>query len=181
MERSLSLNHQESQNPWSSSKNTRSEHKGSEEESIQDLSATTPWIYCGGIIMEPSYNNWGGQPWASSKCCSSIHLCCYRRTTHVTPPINQIGWESLHIRRLLAQTSMFFKIHHNLMNVSFPPCVQPAFYIARHDHQLKYNIPAASMEATNSHFIHAQFACGTNNLPLLYQLRQKPPSRKQPY
>ena len=71
----------------------------------------------------------------------------YRRTTHVTPLINQIGWESLHVRRLLAQTSMFFKIHHNLVNISFPPCVQPAFYIACHDHQLKYNIPAASMEA----------------------------------
>ena len=71
----------------------------------------------------------------------------YRRTTHVTPLINQIGWESLHVRRLLAQTSTFFKIHHNLVNISFPPCVQPAFYIARHDHQLKYNFPAASTEA----------------------------------
>ena len=68
-------------------------------------------------------------------------------STHVIPIINQIGWESLNVRRLPAKTSMFFKILYNPVNISFPPCAQPAFYIARHDHQLKYNIPAASMEA----------------------------------
>ena len=71
----------------------------------------------------------------------------YRRTTSVTPLINSIGWDSLHIRRLVAQNTMFFKIHHNLVNISMPLYFQPATFLARYDHQFKYSIPTATIDA----------------------------------
>ena len=70
----------------------------------------------------------------------------YRRTTHVTPLITTLGWDSLHVRRLLYQSTMFFKVHYGLVNIQFPPAIQPASYIGRHDHQLKYTIPEASVD-----------------------------------
>lgn len=71
----------------------------------------------------------------------------YRRTTHVTPLITNLGWDSLHVRRLLNQGVMFYKIHHNLVNIPFPPCVIPATYFSRNDHQLKYQLPSTTTEA----------------------------------
>jgi hypothetical protein len=71
----------------------------------------------------------------------------YRRTTRVTPLIDKIGWDSLHTRRLVAQNTMFYKIHHNLVNISMPSAIQPATYFARLDHSLKYAIPIASIDS----------------------------------
>ena len=52
----------------------------------------------------------------------------YRRTTSVRHLLNEIGWDSFHIRRLTAQSVMFFKIYHQLVNISLPPSFQPATY-----------------------------------------------------
>ena len=68
----------------------------------------------------------------------------YRKTTSVTPLINNLGWESLHARRLLAQSTMFYKIHHGLVNITMPAIIVPATYFARRDHTFKYLIPDAS-------------------------------------
>ena len=88
----------------------------------------------------------------------------YRRTTSVTPMISKLGWDSLHVRRLLAQSAMFHKIHYQLVNISFPSCVVPASYIARHDHQLKYQIPSPSTEAYKYSFYPRSIRIW-NNLP----------------
>ena len=79
----------------------------------------------------------------------------YRRTTSVTPLITTLGWDPLHNRRLLFQTTMFHKIHHGLVNIQFPSIIQPAHYIGRHDHPLKYTIPEASIDLYKFSFIHA--------------------------
>ena len=71
----------------------------------------------------------------------------YRRTTSVTHLLNEIGWDSLHIRRLTAQSAMFFKIHHQLVNISLPPSFQPATYLSRHDHLYKYIIPITTIDS----------------------------------
>jgi hypothetical protein len=71
----------------------------------------------------------------------------YRRTTPVTPLITDLGWDSLHIRRLLHQSTMFYKIHRNIVNIHFPPIIIPATYISRTDHNLKYQLPSTSTEA----------------------------------
>jgi hypothetical protein len=70
----------------------------------------------------------------------------YRRTTSVTSLIDTLGWDSLHTRRLASQLYMFYKIQNNLVNINFPHIIQPANYFGRHDHQLKYCIPEATID-----------------------------------
>ena len=49
----------------------------------------------------------------------------YSRFSHVTPMINSLGWNSLEQRRLLQQSTMFFKIHQGLVGIMFPNEVHP--------------------------------------------------------
>ncbi|XP_072046257.1 uncharacterized protein [Amphiura filiformis] len=70
----------------------------------------------------------------------------YRRTTSVTPLITTLGWDPLHTRRLLSQATIFYKIHYQLINIRFPPGIHPASFIGRHDHQLKYSLPEATID-----------------------------------
>ena len=69
----------------------------------------------------------------------------YCRITSVTHLITTLDWDSLHVRRLLFQSAMFYKIHDGLVNIHFPPSIHPSSFIGRHDHQLKYHIPEASV------------------------------------
>ena len=70
----------------------------------------------------------------------------YRRTTHVSPLIAALDWDSLHTRRLLCQATMLFKIHYGLVNIQFPSVIYPATYLGRHDHTLKYNLPVTTID-----------------------------------
>ena len=70
----------------------------------------------------------------------------YRRTTSVTHLITTLGWDSLHVRRLLFQSAMFYKIHYGLVSIQFPTSIHPSSFIGRHDHQLKYHLPEASVD-----------------------------------
>ena len=45
----------------------------------------------------------------------------YSRFSHVTPIIEHLGWDSLEDRRLLFQTTMFYKILMGHVGISFPP------------------------------------------------------------
>ena len=87
-----------------------------------------------------------GQKWLKQTQRSAARFIYndYRRTTSVTVLINSLVWETLYGRRLLAQSTMFFKIHHGLVNIQMPPSIKPATFIARQDHTLKYTIPDAS-------------------------------------
>ena len=71
----------------------------------------------------------------------------YRRDTSATALITRLGWDPLHTRRLLAQCTMFYKVHYNFVNIPVPPFIIPAPYISRHDHQLKYAVPEAAIDA----------------------------------
>ena len=70
----------------------------------------------------------------------------YRFTTSSSALVLALGWESLHARRLLAQCTLFHKIHYHLVSIPFPPAITPAAYIGRHDHNLKYVIPKATTD-----------------------------------
>ncbi|XP_072032845.1 uncharacterized protein [Amphiura filiformis] len=70
----------------------------------------------------------------------------FRRTTSVSSLINTLGWDQLHTRRLASQLTMFYKIQHGLVNIQLPHIILPATYIGRHDHQLKYSIPEATID-----------------------------------
>ena len=51
----------------------------------------------------------------------------YSRTSHVTPMIQQLGWDTLEHRRLLAQLIMFYKINQDMVGLNFPSEVSPLF------------------------------------------------------
>ena len=70
----------------------------------------------------------------------------YRQTTSSSALVSALGWDSLHSRRLLAQCVLFYKIHHHLVNMPFPPVVTQASYIGRQDHELKYTVPRATID-----------------------------------
>jgi hypothetical protein len=73
----------------------------------------------------------------------------YRRYTHVTPLIKDLGWDLLHTRRLIQQATMLYKIHFGLVHISPPACIQRATNISlRTNHQLKYvntNMPVVDV------------------------------------
>ena len=70
----------------------------------------------------------------------------YRQTTSSSALVSALGWDSLHSRRLLAQCVLFYKIHHHLVNMPFPPEITQASYIGRQDHELKYTVPRATID-----------------------------------
>ena len=70
----------------------------------------------------------------------------YHRTTSVTHLITTVDWDSLHVCHLLFQSTIFIKIHHGLVNIQFSPDIHPSSFIGRHDHQLKYHLPEASVD-----------------------------------
>ena len=71
----------------------------------------------------------------------------YRRTTSPSTLISQLGWDTLHTRRLLAQCTMLHKIQHHMVAIHLPNFVTPASYIARRDHPSKLAVPVPSVDA----------------------------------
>ena len=65
------------------------------------------------------------------------YICeVYDRTTSITPLLTQLNLDQLNTRRLLHQCTMCYKIHHNIVNISFPPSIQLHPAIGRTRHQL---------------------------------------------
>ena len=71
----------------------------------------------------------------------------YRHTTSVNNPITILGWDRLHTRRLVSQLTMFHKIHYYLVYIQIPQLISPVTFIGKHDHQLKYAIPVATIDS----------------------------------
>ena len=63
----------------------------------------------------------------------------YRRDTDTSLLINRLNLDSLNTCRLIQQSTMFYKIHHNLVDICPPSCIQHANHISsRTDHPMKY-------------------------------------------
>ena len=62
----------------------------------------------------------------------------YDRTASVTQMLQRLEWDSLATRRLLNQCTMFFKIHHGLVNIPFPETVIPAIRQGRCTNSMSY-------------------------------------------
>jgi hypothetical protein len=68
------------------------------------------------------------------------YICgIYDWRASITPHIEQLGLDHLAVRRTFNQCTMFFKIHNNLVNVSFPPCVRLHPTPGRTSHHLRYH------------------------------------------
>jgi len=76
----------------------------------------------------------------------------YRRSTSASGLVSQLCWDPLHTRRLLAQTTMLYRIHFQLVNISLPHFITPAPYISRRDHNLKLSVPEATTDSFNKSF-----------------------------
>ena len=70
----------------------------------------------------------------------------FRRTTSVSSLINTLGWDQLHIMHLASQLTMFYKIHHGLVNIQLSHTIAPAPFIGRHDHQFKFTVLEATID-----------------------------------
>ena len=66
--------------------------------------------------------------------------------------VSQLGWDLLHTRCLLSQSTMFFKIHQQLVDISFQAFITPASYISRNDHSLKLTVPVATIDPYKFYF-----------------------------
>ena len=80
------------------------------------------------------------------KAAARFVLRDYRSTSSSSGLVSQLGWDLLHTRRLLSQSTMFFKIHQQLVNIPFPAFITPASYISRNDHSLKLTVPVATID-----------------------------------
>ena len=63
----------------------------------------------------------------------------YRRSSSVTAMISTLQWDTLEHRRLLAQASMFYKIHYGLVDITLPQIIRPNPRSGRGQHQLRYH------------------------------------------
>ena len=70
----------------------------------------------------------------------------YRLSTSPSQLIADLHLDPLHHRRLFAQSTMFFKIYYNLVNIPLPSTINPAPFIGRKDHPHKLTIPDASVD-----------------------------------
>ena len=77
----------------------------------------------------------------------------YRRTTSVTGLLENLGWDTLEHRRLLIQSTMFYKIHNNLVNIVFPLIIIPQISNTRSSHQFQFQqVQTNNLTFQNSFF-----------------------------
>ncbi len=62
----------------------------------------------------------------------------YRKTSSPTAMIDGIGWQSLEQRRRMAQATMFYRIHHQLVNIQFPNTIHRKTRQTRNSNSLQY-------------------------------------------
>ena len=92
----------------------------------------------------------------------------YRRSTSASGLVSHLGWDQLHTRRLLAQSTMLYRIHHHLVNICLPHFITQAPYISRRDYNLKKTLCSWSnnrliqvllLSSDNSHLESATSHC----------------------
>ena len=71
----------------------------------------------------------------------------YRYSTSPPALVAALGWDTLHTHRILDQCTLLYKIHHRLVSIPAPTIVIPALYFGRHEHNLKYVIPVATIDS----------------------------------
>ena len=76
----------------------------------------------------------------------------YRHTTSANNLINILRWNRLHTRRLVSQLTIFYRVHYHLVSIQIPQLISPGTFICKHDHQLKYAIPVATIDSCKFSF-----------------------------
>ena len=96
----------------------------------------------------------------------AVRFICreYGRYTSITPLLNQLNLDLLATRRLMTQCAMFFKIHHNKINLQFPSCVRPLPTTGKSSHQLRYD-PIQAVRDTYKYSFFVRTIPVWNRLP----------------
>jgi hypothetical protein len=77
----------------------------------------------------------------------------YRRKSSVSAMVSDLGWDSLHTRRLLHDVTLFYKIQHSMVRIPFPPQVIPApLQTTRNSHAFKKQHVHSSINAYKHSF-----------------------------
>ena len=77
----------------------------------------------------------------------------FARRSSVTRMLSQLHWDQLSTRRVLSDVTLFYKIQHGLVGISFPPIIEPADDRTRSRHPHKYRI----IRATGTLYRHSFF------------------------
>ena len=88
------------------------------------LSLVRPQLEYGSEAWNPHANNDVKRLEKIQRQAARFVFQDFRRTTSVTPLMQQLQWDSLQTRRLLNQSVMFYEIQHQLVNITFPPHFQ---------------------------------------------------------
>ena len=80
----------------------------------------------------------------------------YRREKKGADLVSHLNWDKLETRRKTKDAVMFFKVHHQLVQLPFPPCVIPKPRLGFTDHPLAYRHVWSRVDAYKfSYFIRA--------------------------
>ena len=91
--------------------------------------------------------------WGSPKCCCQVLYQGLPTYFKLSGMVSDLGWDSLRIRRLLHDVTIFFKIQHDFVRIPFPPQVTPApLQSTRSSHTFKKQVTYASIAAYKHSF-----------------------------
>ena len=110
------------------------------------LSLVRPQLEYGSEAWNPHANNDVKRLENIQRQATRFVFQDFRRTTSVTPLIQQLQWDSLQTRRLLNQSVMFYKIQHQLINISFSPHFQHVSSSIRRNNSLCYQQPNSNVD-----------------------------------
>ena len=83
----------------------------------------------------------------------------------VTHTLNNLKWDSLQKRRQLSRLSLFYKIHHGLVDIRPSQYLDPLTRQSRHSHHLSYQIPYCPSDYIKYSFF-PRTAVEWNSLPV---------------
>ena len=102
------------------------------------LSLVRPQLEYGSEAWNPHANNDVKRLENIQRQAARFVFQDFRRNTSVTPLIQQLQWDSLQTRRLLNQSVVFYKIQHQLVNITFPSHFQHVSSSIRRNNSLCY-------------------------------------------
>ena len=112
-----------------------------------------PKLEYASSAWSPHTNNDSKQIEAVQNAAARFCTRDYQRTSSVSGMVSDLGWDSLRIRRLLHDVTLFYKIQREFVRIPFPAQVTPApLQSTRSSHTFKKQVTYASIAAYKHSF-----------------------------